>query len=96
MPIYEFDCNACGERFEDLVAAGTSATECKECGSGDTGRAYSAPSAPWRLVKTPGNARQQEIKNAKLHADTKAKFKESRAKARAKQAKKAKGGGAGG
>lgn len=94
MPMYEFDCKSCGERFEDLVAAGTSSTACRHCGSEETTRVLSAPQPPWRLVKTPGSARQQEMRNAKLHADTKARFKEKRKEARAKAKAKAKGGGA--
>jgi putative FmdB family regulatory protein len=90
MPMYEFDCDACGERFEDLVAVGTESTECRNCGSAKTSRVFSAPGAPWKLVKTPGAAKRQEARNAKLHAATKARFKESRRKAR--EAKK--GGGA--
>jgi putative FmdB family regulatory protein len=93
MPIYEFDCAACGERFEDLVPAGTVSAKCKHCSSEETRRVLSAPMPTWRLVKTPGSARQQEIRNAKLHTDTKAKFKESRRKARDA---KAKGGGGSG
>ncbi len=80
--MYEFDCDACGERFEDLVAVDTQATECRYCGSTETHRVLSAPGAPWKLVKTVGAARQQEAKNAKLHAATKAQFKETRRKNR--------------
>ena len=35
----------------------------------------SAPSAPFGLVKTPGEARRQEGRNAELRAATKADFK---------------------
>ena len=89
MPMYEFDCDACGERFEDLVPVGTESTGCRLCGSQATHRVLSAPGAPWKLVKTAGAARRQEARNAKLHAETKARFKESRRNAR--EAKK--GGG---
>jgi putative FmdB family regulatory protein len=33
VPIYEFRCGACGERFEALVDAGTETVECRLCGS---------------------------------------------------------------
>jgi|AntDryMetagUQ889_1029465.scaffolds.fasta_scaffold78494_1 putative FmdB family regulatory protein len=82
MPMYEFDCEACGERFEDLVPLGTQTSECRLCGSGDTKRVLSAQGAPWKLVKTVGAARTQEVRNAKLHAETKARFKKTREKAR--------------
>ncbi len=94
MPMYEFDCGACGERFEDLVPAGTQTTECRLCGSGETQRVLSAPGAPWKLVKTRGSARRQEAQNAKLHSATKAQFKETRRKAR--EAKEGGGGSSGG
>ncbi len=94
MPMYEFDCDACGERFEDLVPAGTDATECRLCGSAETHRVLSLPGAPMKLVKSRGAAKRQEAKNAKLHASTKAQFKEGRRKAR--EAKKGGGGTPGG
>jgi len=42
----------------------------------------SAPGAPMRLVKSPGAQRGQERRNASLHGDTKARFKERRRRAR--------------
>ena len=82
MPMYEFECEACSGRFEDLVPPGTQTTECRLCGSGDTRRLLSTPGVPLKLVKTPGAARKQEAKNAKLHAATKDRFKEARRRAR--------------
>ncbi len=32
MPIYEFECGNCGERFEELAAAGTESSSCPACG----------------------------------------------------------------
>jgi putative FmdB family regulatory protein len=89
MPMYDFDCDACGERFEALVSTDTHTTECPLCGSGETRRIISTFGTPWRFVKTPGAARQQEVRNAKLHSDTKARFKDTMRKVR--EAKK--GGG---
>jgi putative FmdB family regulatory protein len=82
MPIYEFECGSCEAEFEDLVAAGTERATCPECGSEDTRRRFSAPSPAFRLVKSRGDARKQEAKNRRLHTATKARFKESRRKAR--------------
>jgi putative FmdB family regulatory protein len=78
VPLYEFRCGACGERFEALVDAATESVECRLCGSPDTRRVYSAQAAPMSLVKPPGERRKQERANEKLRADTKARFKESR------------------
>jgi putative FmdB family regulatory protein len=71
VPIYEFLCERCGTRFEELVQAGTEATACRGCGSKRTRRLYSAQGAPFKLVKTPGEARRQERSNAELRERTK-------------------------
>jgi putative FmdB family regulatory protein len=47
MPIYEFECEGCGARFEELVAAGAEVT-CGECGSERTRRLYSTVAQPGR------------------------------------------------
>jgi putative FmdB family regulatory protein len=91
VPIYEFECAACGERFEALVDAGTTSVACRLCGAEGARRVLSAPAAPMHLVKSAGGARQQEGKNAQLRERTKADFKAKRAKARA--ARKQGGGG---
>jgi len=77
MPIYEFSCAGCEARFEDLVPMGTKSIPCPACGSKRTTRLLSTPGAPMKLVKTPGAARQQEGRNAKLHKHTKARFKKA-------------------
>ncbi|HPW18561.1 MAG TPA: zinc ribbon domain-containing protein [Candidatus Aminicenantes bacterium] len=42
MPIYEYDCKACGRRFERLVAAGKEKdVACDACGSADVARLVS-------------------------------------------------------
>jgi len=77
MPIYEFKCEACGARFEALVPMGTKSSACPDCTSERTIRLLSLPGAPMKLVKSPGAARQQEARNAKLHAHTKKRFKKA-------------------
>lgn len=47
MPIYEFECEDCGERFEELVGA-EAAAACPACRSERTRRLYSAVSPPGR------------------------------------------------
>lgn len=47
MPIYEFECEECGERFEELVGAGEAAV-CRGCGSGRARRLYSGVAPPGR------------------------------------------------
>jgi putative FmdB family regulatory protein len=38
MPLYEYECNSCGEQFEALVSASNKdeAKQCPECGSEST------------------------------------------------------------
>ena len=93
VPIYEFRCTACGERFEELVAAGTSSRPCAGCGSPDTERVLSALAAPPKLVKSAGERRKQERRNAGLRERTKADFKARRQRAREARSRR---GGAGG
>lgn len=47
MPIYEFECEGCGGRFEELVAAGEAAA-CPACGSELTRRLLSEVAPPSR------------------------------------------------
>ncbi len=77
MPIYEFVCDACGERFEELVAVGTDSAECRACGTPGARRVLSAQSPTPRLVKTRGDAGRQERKNADLKARSKKRFGEA-------------------
>src|ERR1700710_2771420 len=53
MPIYEFECEGCGEVFEELVAAGAAAP-CPECGSERTRRLMSTVSPPGRTPRGAG------------------------------------------
>ena len=88
MPIYEFRCKDCGERFEALVDRDTTSLQCRACGSERTGRVLSSPAPAMNLVKSRGETRKQERKNAQLHARTKADFKAKRRKARAARAQR--------
>ncbi len=48
MPIYEFECEGCERRFEELVGAAAADPACPECGSGRTRRLLSPVSPPGR------------------------------------------------
>lgn len=48
MPIYEFECEECGARFEELIAADAAAPACAGCGSPRTRRLLSTVSPPGR------------------------------------------------
>jgi putative FmdB family regulatory protein len=59
MPLYDFECNACGTRFEAHTPAGAPPAHCEACGSADTRRLFSA-FALWKINKTPGQRRKNE------------------------------------
>jgi len=63
MPIYEFECEGCGERFEELVGAEATAA-CPACGAARTRRLYSAVSPPGRQPRgaavRSGESRRRE------------------------------------
>ena len=49
MPIYEFECEECGERFEELVATSDAeAPPCPHCGAAGARRLISRVSPPGR------------------------------------------------
>ena len=48
MPLYEFECEQCGNRFEELVPAETCSLACPECGSMRTNRLLSPVSPAGR------------------------------------------------
>jgi putative FmdB family regulatory protein len=89
MPLYEFVCDACGERFESLVELGTEGVDCRVCGEPGARRVLSAQAAPMHLVKPPAERRKRERANATLRQQTKTRFKQARARAR----KRSPGGG---
>ena len=82
VPIYEFRCQACGERFEALVDVGKEAVECRLCGAPNAERVLSAQAAPLAHVKSPGATRKQERRNAQLRERTRSDFKAARRRAR--------------
>jgi putative FmdB family regulatory protein len=82
VPIYEFRCEACGERFEVLADLGTEAVECRACAAPGARRVLSAQAAPLTHVRSPGATRKQEARNAELRRRTKAEFKAARKRAR--------------
>ncbi|HWO84037.1 MAG TPA: zinc ribbon domain-containing protein [Solirubrobacterales bacterium] len=68
MPIYEFECEECGERFEELVAAGE-VIACPSCGARRSRRLYSEVSPPGRQPRGAGvrsdESRRRERESAR-------------------------------
>jgi putative FmdB family regulatory protein len=55
VPLYEFDCQACGARFEQIVPAGGTAP-CPACGGERVNRVFSPIAAPGVPVGLTGRA----------------------------------------
>jgi putative FmdB family regulatory protein len=68
MPIYEFECEACGARFEELIAA-SDAVPCPACGFERTRRLLSTVSPPGRQARGAGvrsdESRRRERESAR-------------------------------
>jgi putative FmdB family regulatory protein len=67
VPIYEFECEGCGEVFEELVAAGAAAP-CPECGSERTRRLMSTVSPPGRTPRGAGVRSDESRRREKVAA----------------------------
>ena len=80
MPMYEFVCPECGQRFERLVSAGTQREGCPECGAAGAERVLSTVAPPARLVRSPGTARRMEDKRGTDRGGAMQRFRKQRAK----------------
>jgi putative FmdB family regulatory protein len=76
VPIYEFECEACGERFEELVAAGVTVA-CRGCGSERTRRLYSSVAPPGRQPRG-AKVRADESRRREREAARQDRMAESR------------------
>jgi putative FmdB family regulatory protein len=68
MPIYEFECQGCGARFEELVAA-NAIVACPDCGAEGAKRLLSTVSPPGRQPRGAGvrsdESRRRERESAR-------------------------------
>jgi putative FmdB family regulatory protein len=48
MPLYEYECDACGERFEVIQKFSETSTECRRCGKGPVRRLMSSPAIQFK------------------------------------------------
>lgn len=81
MPIYEFECAACGARFERLNDAGTEAASCLECGAEGASRVMSSFSATHRQP-TASQRRRMEDARGTTRDGARTRWKQSMARAR--------------
>ena len=85
MPIYEFECGSCGERFEELVPAGTDRVACRACGADGAERRLSS----FALSRQPtaGQRRRMEDARGTNRDGARQRFKQSMDKARGRRPK---------
>jgi putative FmdB family regulatory protein len=79
MPIYEFECEGCGERFEELVAADADGVECPACGATRSRRLLSNVSPPGRQPRGAA-VRSDESRRGEREAARVDRIAEHRAK----------------
>ncbi len=77
MPIYEFECERCRCRFEELVSGGAPLPACPECGSAHTRRRLSPPSPPSRQPRG-AKVRDSESRRGLREAERSARLAETR------------------
>jgi len=77
VPIYEFECEECGARFEELVAAAAAGQACAECGSARTRRLLSSVSPPGRQPRGAA-VRSDESRRGEREAARQDRISESR------------------
>jgi putative FmdB family regulatory protein len=69
VPVYEYECERCGERFEELVAGGAPNPGCPDCGAVGTRRLLSPVAPPGRVPRGPrvrdSEARRREREAAR-------------------------------
>jgi putative FmdB family regulatory protein len=82
VPIYEFACETCGRRFEELVGShvGLEAADvaCPECGSAKVERQLSTSYARLQHQMTPNQRRRLEDKRGTNRGGAKERFKQQR------------------
>ncbi|MET0558406.1 MAG: zinc ribbon domain-containing protein [Solirubrobacterales bacterium] len=79
MPIYEFECDQCGERFEELLGSEADAPSCPSCGAAQTRRLISPVSPPGRQPRG-ARVRSDESRRGEREAARQDRIVESRKK----------------
>ncbi|HEV2815386.1 MAG TPA: zinc ribbon domain-containing protein [Solirubrobacteraceae bacterium] len=81
MPLYDFACDACDERFEAWAKPGD-APVCPACGEGRTKRLFTPISPPPKLGLRGRAARESDGRRAEREVKKKEAFREERRKKR--------------
>jgi putative FmdB family regulatory protein len=82
VPIYEFECRSCAQRFEELVGSHvgreTAEVRCPQCGAADPERLLSTSYAPIHGQMTPNQRRRLEEKRGIDRGGAKKRFNRQR------------------
>ena len=92
MPIYEFECGECGERFEELTTAGTESATCPNCEAEGAERRLS--SFGLSRQPTPNQRRRMEDKRGTNRDGARQRWHSTLSKARERRPKPPSGGSA--
>ena len=83
MPIYEFECRSCGQRFEELVGSHvgreTDDARCPVCGATEAERVLTSTYAPIPRQMTSGQRRRLEGERGIDRGGAKERFNRQRA-----------------
>jgi putative FmdB family regulatory protein len=79
MPVYEFECEECGERFEELTSSDTRSLKCPRCASHRTRRLLSPVSPAGRQPRGVG-VRSDESRRREREAARGERLAESKRK----------------
>lgn len=81
MPLYDFACDACDERFEALAKPGET-PPCPACGAASTRRLFTPIAPPLKLGLRGRAARESDSRRSEREAKAKEKFREERRRKR--------------
>jgi putative FmdB family regulatory protein len=81
MPLYDFACDACDERFEAWAKPGEAAA-CPSCGSEETKRLFTPIAPPLKLGVRGRAARESDGRRAEREVKRKEAFREERRRKR--------------
>jgi len=79
MALLDFECEACGTRFEELVL-GDRSPVCPECGTGEVRRLYSPIGRAPKISMSRAAMRDSDSRRAEREVARKEKFSERRKK----------------
>ena len=80
MPIYEFECEKCGERFEELIDSDAPAPSCTWCGATEVRRLLTSRVSRFGRQPRGGKVRSDESRRREKEAGHQERLARDRAK----------------